>query len=222
MKRITASILLLWIIAIIGAYYVVQKPDLISSFPGIIDTLWTFFVTALLLFNSYSIGRRILQWTGAHLDEIERLLLGTGVGLGALGLFSLWISAAQIAKVPVLFIVQFALGIFFFITGDHQTLSSDVKVFSTHWRASFGQFNTFSKFSVTLLFLPAFLLTLVPQLEGFDVPLYHLAQPAQILKDGGLHPFENLAFWFPNVTENVYLWTLGMGSERAAQMMHLA
>jgi 4-amino-4-deoxy-L-arabinose transferase-like glycosyltransferase len=29
-------------------------------------------------------------------------------------------------------------------------------------------------------------------------------------------------FWFPNLTENLYLWALALGSERAAQMMHFA
>ncbi|MBK9927733.1 MAG: glycosyltransferase family 39 protein [Anaerolineales bacterium] len=221
MRRIAAPIFLLWLVTIIGAYYVVQKPDLISSFRGIVDTLWTFIVTAILLFNAYAIGKRVLYWTKTQLDEIERLLFGTGIGLGALGLLSLWISAAQIAKAPILFDIQFILGIFFLIKQDHQTLANDIKALSTRWRASFGQFNTLSKFAVALPFFLSFLLTLVPQFEAFDVPLYHLAQPAQILKDGGLRPFENLSFWFPNVTENVYLWALGMGSERAAQMLHL-
>jgi len=221
MKRIIAVILLVWVIAVIGAFYIVQKPDLIPLFNGIMDTLWTFIVAVLLLFNAYAIGRRILQCTKSDLDEIERLLLGTGIGLGAQGLLSLWMSAAQIAKVPVLFAVQFVLGFFFFIARDHQALTSDIKTLRIHWHASFGQFNTLSKLAIGFLSLPAFLLTLVPQLEAFDVLLYHFAQPAQILKDGGLRPFENSSFWFPNLSENVYLWTLGMGSERAAQMLHL-
>ena len=222
MKRIAPPIFIFWIIAIIGAYYVVQKPDLIPSLNGIADTTWTFIVATLLLFNAYAIGKRILSWTGAQLDEIERLLLGTGIGLGALGLFSLWISAAQIAKASILLYIQFILGIFFLFTKDIQILSIDFKTLSTRWKTSLGQFNALSKFAIALPFILSFLLTLVPQFEAFDMPLYHLAQPAQILKDGGLRPFENLAFWFPNVTENVYLWTLGMGSERAAQMIHLA
>jgi hypothetical protein len=31
-----------------------------------------------------------------------------------------------------------------------------------------------------------------------------------------------LPFWYPTLTENVYLWALAMGSERAAQIIHLA
>jgi hypothetical protein len=222
MKRIVTPIFLFWTVAIIGAYYIVQKPDLISSFSGIADTLWTFIVATLLLFNAYAIGKRILRWAGAQLDEIEHILLGTGIGLGVLGLLSLWVSAAQIAKAPILFDIQFILGIFFLIRQDHQTLASDIKTLNTRWKTSFGQFNTLSKFAVALPFFLSFLLTLAPQFEAFDAPLYHLAQPAQILKDGGLRPFENISFWFPNATENVYLWALGMGSERAAQMIHLA
>lgn len=223
MKRtIAASIFILWTITIIGAYYVVQKPDLIPPLNGIADTLWTFIVAALLLTNSYASGKRILDRAEIKLDEIDRLLLGTGAGLGALGLLGLWLSALQIAKPMILIAFQFLLGLLFLIKKDHQSLSKDIKALSMHWRASFQHYNALSKFAITLPLLLSFLLTLVPQLEAFDVPLYHLAQPAQILKDGGLRAFDNLSFWFPNLTENVYLWTLGMRSERAAQILHLA
>lgn len=223
MNRSFAGILLLlWMTAAIGAYYVVQKPDLIQSFNGILGTLWTFIVAALLLFNAYAFGKLLLGWSGLQPDETERLLLGTGIGLGAVGLLGLWISAMQIAQAPILITIQTFLGVSFFIRKDHQDLSSDIRVFAKAWMASFTKFDLFSKIAIALPFILAFLLTLVPQLEAFDVPLYHLAQPAQIIKDGGIRPFDNLSFWFPNLTENAYLWTLGMGSERAAQIIHFA
>lgn len=223
MKRSFAGlVLLMWMTAILGAYYVVQKPDLIQSIIGILDTLWSLIVSALLLFNAYVLGKRILAWTAPHIDGIGRLLLGTGIGLGVVGLLGLWISAAQVAKAPILLAVQALAGVFFFIGNDRQDLVGDFKSFGMEWKESFTQFDLLSIIAIPLPFLLAFLLTLVPQLEAFDVPLYHLAQPAQVLRDGGIRPFDNLSYWFPNVTENVYLWTLGMGSERAAQIVHLA
>ncbi|HEX9839019.1 MAG TPA: glycosyltransferase family 39 protein, partial [Anaerolineales bacterium] len=45
---------------------------------------------------------------------------------------------------------------------------------------------------------------------------------ARVLQDGGLHSVDIPHFWFPNLTENVYLWALAMGSERATQIIHFA
>src|SRR6266508_6173081 len=93
---------LLWVGVILSAYYVVQKPGLLYAFMGLVDTFWTLIVAALLLFNAYGIGTRILSWLGLKsIDEIDRLLLGCGIGLGGLGLLGLGLSAAQIARAPV-------------------------------------------------------------------------------------------------------------------------
>ncbi len=224
MKRSTVVMLfLLWVGVILSAYYVVQKPGLLYAFMGLVDTLWTLLVATLLLFNAYGIGTRILSWLGLKsIDEIDHMLLGCGIGVGGLGLLGLGLSAVQIASVPVFsFLIAF-LTAFFVFNKDLGKLLVDLKTFITHWNLSFSQFNLFSKIVIVLPFLFSFLLTLVPQFEAFDALLYHLAQPARILQDGGLRPVDVPQFWFPNLTENVYLWALALGSERAAQMIHLA
>ncbi len=135
-------------------------------------------------------------------------------------LLGLGLSAAQLARVPIFsFLIAF-LTAFFVFNRDLGKLKIDFKAFATHWNLSFSQFNLFSKIVIILLFLSSFLLTLAPQFEAFDTLLYHLAQPARILRDGGLQPVDIPQFWFPNLTENVYLWALALGSERAAQIMH--
>jgi Dolichyl-phosphate-mannose-protein mannosyltransferase len=212
---------LLWTGIIISAYYVVQKPGLLNAFTGLADTLWTFIIAALLLFNAYSIGTRILSWLGLKsIDEVDRFLLGCGIGLGGLGLLGLGISAAQIARAPVFSFVIAFLTAFFAFNKDLGKLRIDLKAFVVNWNLSFSQFNLFSKIVIILPFLYSFLLTLVPQFEAFDALLYHLAQPARVLQDGGLHPVDIPQFWFPNLTENVYLWALAFGSERTAQIIH--
>ena len=83
MKRSVAVMsFLLWTGIILSAYYVVQKPGLLNAISGLADTLWTMIAAALLLFNAYGIGTRILVWLGLKsLDEMDRLLLGFGIGL---------------------------------------------------------------------------------------------------------------------------------------------
>jgi hypothetical protein len=224
LKRSTAVLLfLLWTGILLSAYYVVQKPGIFSAFTGLADTLWTLIVAALLLFNAYGIGMRVLSWSGLKsIDEVDRLLLGCGIGLGGLGLLSLGLSLVQIARVPVFsFLIAF-LTAFFVLNKDLGKLLLDLKTFLIHWNLSFSQFSLFSKIAIILPFLFSFLLTLAPQFEAFDALLYHLAQPARILQDSGLQTIDIPQFWFPNLTENVYLWALALGSERAAQIMHFA
>ena len=155
------------------------------------------------------------------MDAVDRLLMGLGIGLGVLGLLGLVFSAAQIARAPIFLLFLISSTAIFALKSDLQKLRDDLKDFAANWNLSFSQFNLFSKTIIILPFIFSFLLTLVPPFEAFDTLLYHLAQPARVLQDGGLHPIDIPHFWFPNLTENVYIWTLAMGSERAAQILHL-
>ena len=223
MKRFLLGVsFLLWTGIIVVAYYVVQEPN-INALAGSVNTLWTLCVAALLLFNSYGLGTRILNLLGLKsVDAVDRLLLSCGIGLGCLGLLGLGFSAAQLAIASILTIFQIALTIFFIFRYDAGKLRADLKALSTNLNLSFSQFGLFTKLAILLPLVFSFLLTLVPPFEAFDALLYHLAQPARILQDGGLRVVDNVPFWFPNLTENVYLWALGMGSERAAQIIHFS
>lgn len=224
MKRsLTVMLFLLWTGIILSAYYVVQKPGLLNAFTGLAATLWTLAVAALLLFNAYSLGTRILSWLGpAATEHVDRLLLALGIGLGVLGFLGLIFSATQLARVPVFFSVLFGSTLIFVMSKDLEKLLTDLKSFATYWNLSFSQYNLFSKLALFLLFTFSFLLTLVPPFEAFDALLYHLAQPARVLQDGGLRAVDIPPFWFPNLTENLYLWALALGSERATQILHFA
>ncbi|HEX9839320.1 MAG TPA: hypothetical protein VGA72_08245, partial [Anaerolineales bacterium] len=182
MKRSIAIVsFLVWTGIIISAYYVVQKPGLLNAFAGLADTFWTFIIAAFLLFNAYGLGKRILRWVGLNsIDAVDRLLLSCGIGLGALGLLGLGFSAAQLARVPILFFFVIGLTAFFALKSDLQNIHADLKAFATHWNFSFSQFSLFSKIVIILPFIFSFLLTLVPQFEAFDALLYHLAQPARV------------------------------------------
>ena len=221
MKRpIAVMLVLLWAGIILSTYYVVQKPGLWTAFPGLIHTLWTLVAAVLLLVSAYGLGRRALAWLGADsLDELDRLLLGIGVGLGILGVLGLAFSAAQIARPPLFFLSLLGSTVFFFLS-DLSKLRAGLRSFATHWNLAWSQYSVPTKLVLVLLFAFSFLLTLAPQFEAFDALLYHLTQPARVLQDGGLRLLNVPHFWFPDLTENVYLWALALGSERLAQVLH--
>ena len=223
MKRSIAVVsFLVWTGIMIGTYYVVQKPGLLNAFAGLAGTFWTLLLAILVLCSAYSIGNGVLARLGWRLpEEPDRLLLGIGTGLGGLGLLGLALSAAQMAR-PIVFL---AFLVFFvlllLLRGGVGNLRNDFRSFAAYWNLSFSQYDFFTKLVLVLVLTLAFMLTLAPQFEAFDALLYHLTQPARVLQDGGLRPINIPHFWFPNLTENVYLWGLALGSERFAQMMHL-
>lgn len=222
MKRYTGTLFLLWTGVIIVAYYVVQKPGLWNAFTGLADTFWTLLVAAILLFNSYGFGRRILRLFKFESQEaVDHLLLSSGVGLGVLGLLGLLVSVIQLAHKEILTLLQFALAVLFILTKDLQHLRSNLKRLVSTLNLTFSQYNLFTRLTLFSLLTFSFLLTLAPPFEAFDALFYHLTQPAWVLKIGGLRAADIAPhFWFPNLTENVYLWALGMGSERATQIIH--
>lgn len=223
MKKYLGALFLLWTGVLIAVYYVVQKPGLISTSTGLLDTLWTLLVAGILLFNAYGLGKRILSFIKFDTpDPVEHLLLGWGIGLGALGLLGLFFSVAQLAHEAFLAIVQWSLAVFFLLRNDVQQLRSDFRSLRAQLNISFNQYSYFTRVVIGTTLLFAFLLTLAPPFEAFDVLINHLAQPATVLQHGGLQAVNILPYWYPTLTESVYLWALAMDSERAAQMLHLA
>gem|GEM_PF-1009737 len=222
MKKYVGLLFLLWTGVIVIAYYVIQKPGLLNAFAGLVDTLWTLFVAAILLFNCYGLGKRILHLFKLDSpDFVDRLLLGLGIGLGSLGLLGLLFSALQLARENILTVFQIALAIWFIFQQDVKALRAEFSSLKSNLYLSFSQYNPTTKLALFSLLTFSFLLTLTPPFEAFDALFYHLAQPARILQDGGLRAMDVAPhFWFPNLTENVFLWALGMGSERATQILH--
>jgi len=220
-RSFVALLFLLWTGIILVTYYIVQKPVLLNAAASFANTLWTLFVTILLLFNAYGIGIRVLNFLGLRsIEAVDRILLSCGIGLGVLGLLGLGFSAAHLVRTQILTGIQLGLTAFFILSNDTAELKNDLKALAASLNLSFSQYGLFTKLAIILPLIFSFLLTLVPPFEAFDALLYHLAQPARILQDGGLRAVDNPAFWFPNITENVYLWALAFGSERASQVIH--
>lgn len=221
MKRGLALIAVAWTGILLAAFYVVQKPPL-AAFAGLADTLWTLLITALLLFNAYALGKASLRWAGWRSDDDPplRLLLSLGIGMGILGILGLLFSLVQIANPPLLRLSLFLLTLFFLLTGNHRVLQRDARELARELHLHASGLRPLERLALLLLLLFSFALSLAPQFEAFDALLYHLTQPARILQDGGIQPINIPHFWFPNLTENLYLWGLAFKAERSAQLMH--
>lgn len=221
MKRSFAVLTLAWAGILLAAFYVVQKPPL-SAFAGLADTLWTLLVSVLLLFNAYALGKGFLRRAGWRSDDDPplRFILSLGMGLGLLGILGLLLSIAQLSTPPLLRAALFLLTLVSLAAGAYRPFRTDARALIRELHLHASGYKPLEKIALLLLFTFSFALTLAPQFEAFDALLYHLAQPARILQDGGVR-FVNIPhFWFPNLTENLYLWGLAFKAERSAQLMH--
>ena len=221
MKKYIGALFLFWAGALFVLYYVVQKPGLLNIFAGLLDTFWTIFVAGLLIFNAYGLGSRVLHFTKVRvLDPIDTFLLSIGIGLGILGLLGLFFSVVQLSNEIVLAFVQIILAVFFLLRYDLQKILKDLNSLRSTLILSLSQYSYFTRLVIGLVLLISFLLTLAPPFEAFDVLINHLTLPATLLKEGGLRVVNILPFWYPTLAENVYLWALAFGAERAAQIIH--
>jgi len=127
LKRVIGALFLLWTCVLIAAYYIVQKPGLLNVLSGLVDTVWTLLVAAILLFNAYGLGRRALNGLRFdHRETVDHLLIAEGTGLGVLGLLGLFFAAIQLANPVILTIFQFLLAVLFLLQKDLNNLIVDI------------------------------------------------------------------------------------------------
>ena len=89
--------LFLWVGFVFSAFYIVQKPLAIQVSAGLLSILRALAVTAALLFTAGVLGGWALRRLLPTLDPGERFFLGTGLGLGLLGLLGFGLAAVQLA-----------------------------------------------------------------------------------------------------------------------------
>lgn len=206
-----------WMGVVLAAFYVVQRPASGQVVRGVAESAWALVLAVLLTGNAAFLG----SWC---LDRLrvppgpnpERVCLSTGVGLGLLGLAGLGLALLGWTKWPVLLSSQILLLLIGLRRAgerpeDLSFIRQPKTLSRTHllWSAALG-----------LPLLYAVMLGLTPPTDGFDALFYHLAWPAWVLHTGGLRPFDTPHFWFPHLVEGVFLWAMGLGSDRTPQLLH--
>jgi hypothetical protein len=221
MKKLAVSIaFVVWSVIVLSAFYITQRPLAFKVVNGMAATLWTITLTMSLLFNSAGIGYFILRRIQPQLSPHECLILGTGFGLGILGLLGYGLGAVGMASAATLAIILLGIMFCIFILRIHSTILSDFQSLINSFQKSRIDIPAWLPFTVLLSGLLGFLFALLPPVEGFDGLSYHLRLPEQLLADGRILPYNILQFWFPSLLEGNFLWALGLQSERTAQLIH--
>jgi hypothetical protein len=207
---------------VLAAYYVVQKPIGPIPLQGLMLTLWTLVLTALVLIAAAGIGEVLIDWfKPREITPSERILFGICLGLGALGFFGLGLSVMGWVQPLVFGGILLVVLIIFGLNGKLGQAREDWIVFWTEISGSFSSIHFFLKLAIGLIFLITLIQALAPP-YAFDALSYHLEFPARILRDGGIRPYDVMQFWFPGMPEGTYLWVMALGSDRAPQLIHLS
>lgn len=221
LKKLASAItLLLWSVIALSSFYITQRPLAVQVAGGIISTLWSISLLVILLFVSAGLGYLILARTYKQLISHERLILGTGFGLGVLGLTGFGLAAVGLAAIPILVAVLSGMLVCIFILKVHTEVIGDLQSLADSLKESGREVPLWLPLGVLLTAVASFLFALLPPADGFDGLLYHLRLPEQLLADGKMIPYNNFPFWFPSLIEGDFLWALGLGSERTAQLIH--
>ncbi len=222
-KRLIAALaFFLWTAFIVAAYYVTQKPTFLTGYQGLAATGWVLIVWVLLVINAAGVGNLLIR----HLPEltiqpVERLLFGTGIGLGLLGLTGFLVGIIGWTHPALLIGFQLILLLFLWWRRCFQVVWGDFRCLGSTWRDGISTAPLWLKIALVSTLLITFLLTLAPPAEAFDALFYHLVGPERFLNGEGMQPSSIPHFWFPALPEGLFLWAQGMEAVRTTQLLHL-
>ncbi len=220
-RRLWAGVgLVVWAALVLAAFYVVQRPLSGQVVRGMAMSAWNVIVAATIVGGSASLGAWALERLGVPASPgLEHLCLSAGTGLGLVGLGGLALALLGFTGGSVFIVGQ----VLFLILAAHLGWSRRHE-YRLLWARARGAAASRPLWALALATptLLALLMALTPPADGFDALLYHLTWPEWVLRTGGIRPYNLSPFWFPHLVEGVYLWAMGMGGERAPQLLHVA
>jgi len=187
---------------------------------GLGSTFWAIALTFLMLVDSAGLGQLILRRSNALINPHESLLLGTGLGLGMLGIIGYVLGATGLANPLILLLMLLGILAWIFFSGTWRELWTAFRSLVQSIRKGRREIPSWIPLAVGIIYLFGFILALLPPTLGFDSLSYHLRLPERLLADKQIVLYDNYAFWFPSLIEGNFTIALGLWSERTAQMIH--
>ena len=211
----------LWSIFVLAAYFVVQKPFGSQQLHGLMITIWTIALVAAVFIVASGLGSQVFKWIGrTNFSPSERLILGFGIGLALFSFVGLVLSIVGWIHSMIFGGIFILVSVVLYFTRSFHMAYEDAHCFWIEIKNSFSSIHPLFKLVLGILLFIAFVQALAPP-DAFDGLMYHLELPARILHDGRLQPYDMAQFWFPGMPENLFLWFITLGTDRAPQMTHL-
>lgn len=217
-KTTLSMLFFLWSGLVLAVFFIAQKPVAIQAGAGIGSLIWTLLMVILVTVNAAAWGHQILARFVN--DQIERLLLGTGLGLGVLGLAGFGLAVIGWAKFPVLLAILFGMLIWQLLRGAVPAVLDGTYSLAAALRDSCRGLPFWMPVAGAATAILTFILALAPPADAFDALFYHLAVPELWLRDGGLRLFDMPPYWFPSLVEGLNIWPLVLGNDIGTQLLH--
>jgi hypothetical protein len=217
LKRvIKATLVIVWLFAVVVAYFWVHKPFGREILSGLSRTLSGVAVWLGITWLGAALGRRAAG--GLLRDEVPstRLALSIGLGLGLISLLMLGLGLAGLLRPVIAWGLVLALGLA--LWPSLRLSLHDLKAIQLprpengfrRWLSIYG--------SISLLL--TFLVALTPP-TGWDTLVYHLTGP-RLFEEAGriVHPIDLPYLGFPQLAEMQFTWGLLLAGERVAPLLH--
>lgn len=215
-KLIIPFIFILWLVGILATFYVFQTPVMLTILPGLQHLALVLLVPLLMTALSACMGTVFLKNNG----PIDRLILGTAIGMGIFGMAGFALAITNMATPPVLIAILLTLSIYFLFTGEFTRVWEDLKFTAKELSASAAQVSSWIPISALIAGGLGILMSLAPPIEDFDALLYHLAVPEWWLRDGGLIPSPALPYWYPHLIEGIFVFPISLGVDTSTHLLH--
>ncbi|MEA3377009.1 MAG: glycosyltransferase family 39 protein [Chloroflexota bacterium] len=208
------ALFVLWLFAVLAAFYVAHKPFQAPTLLALGRTLAGVGGAGLVVALGGGIGLAFLG--KLDLAPIEQLVLSAALGLGAVSLAALGLGAAGLLT-PWLLWTLTLVGLAATARPLWRALR-DARIDRT-WRPH-SRFQTILAAYCGLMLIIGLIWALTPP-TAWDGLVYHLTAPRLYLAAGHIsHPIDLPYLGFPQLSEMLFTWGMGMAGERAAAPIH--
>lgn len=218
-KVVVGGMFLVWSALVFSALFIFQKPVILQVISGLGYLAGTLFLWILMLSCAALLGSSLSIIPKTSL--VERLLLGTGLGLGVLGLLGFSLAALGVAYPPLLLGLLVLLLVWQSWRGGAYQVGEAARELFSMLATPAGQPGWMPAMAVVALAL-TFLQALAPPADGFDSLFYHLPVPLMWLRDGGLRVMDMSPYWYPSLAQGMFVWPLALGYDVVTQLLHWA
>ncbi len=205
---------ILWIFFVLATFYAAQKPFSIAQVLAIGRVVRDLLLAGWLMLVGLGLGVGLLQrFLTLNLSYGAKLIFGTGLGMGILGLIALLLGLVGLFQPLTAYIVLSALTIISFFPLKHFVVPN------RSWRLV-DKPSPLATIYLLLSTIFALFLALLPPTD-WDGLFYHLTGPKLHIQAGQIvGGFDVPHFNFPALMEMLFAWAMLLGSDVAAKLLH--
>jgi 4-amino-4-deoxy-L-arabinose transferase-like glycosyltransferase len=213
-RWLLTALFILWIFFVLSSFFAVQKPFSVDNALAALRTVLDLAAAGWMVLLALAMGTRLLRLLlREDPSPLESLVLGTALGLGALGLLSLALGLAGLFHPAVALGVTVVLSVVFAPQMVH---------LCRRWRDY--RLDNRPGWPIALYLSLLTLLTLAVALlpaTDMDGLFYHLTAPKLYLQQGGIRSGIDIPHLsFPSLMEMLYAWAMLLRGDVAAKLLH--